>query len=152
MFYNIKLPTILITILSIIVTSAQNNGPDKDLKADVYVLSIGINDYGSSIELDTPVNDAKSILQKIQKDNKNSNTNRNLLHGSIGMRVEKGIKINNTYTYGLYNENATVENVKNAFYEIIKKSRPHDYFVLFYAGFSLPLEKIESAFILYQDK
>lgn len=148
MFYNIKLPIFLITILSIVVTSARN-GPKTYLKADVYVISIGINDYGS-FKLDTPLNDAKSILQKIEKDNKNSDTNRNLLHNK--MKVEKGIKINNTYTYGLYNENATAENVRNAFHEIIKKSRPHDYFVLFYAGFSLSLEKIEAAFILYQDK
>ena len=89
-----------------------------DVKAgltDLYILSIGINDYkNEKYDLNFAKNDAKSFTNTLKKGSK-----------SI---------FNEIYEYNISDNDATKENVKSKMLEITKNIGPEDVFIFYYAG------------------
>jgi hypothetical protein len=132
-----------------LIYSNNDNIENETVKANMYVISIGINKYNGFTEFKNCVNDAKGLLEKVKKDNEFSYSDKTVHYK---MRDRTRVTIKETFAYGFYDENATIENVRSAFKTIIKNSKPNDYFVLFYAGMSFSIENVESAFVLYQEE
>ena len=84
-------------------------------QTDLYILSIGINEYKNpKYNLDYAVNDAKSFTKA-------------LVTGG-------GNLFNQTFEYAITNENATKEEILNTLTIIKDKIGPEDVFVFYYAG------------------
>lgn len=90
-------------------------------KPDLYLLAVGIDQYRDhALKLNYSVNDAKVLVEAIRK------------HG-------RGLYRDIHAEYVLDNE-ATRDNIRNAFVGINKKMQPDDIFVLYMAGHGLTVE------------
>jgi WD40 repeat protein len=84
-------------------------------QTDLYILSIGINDYKNpKYNLDYAVNDSKSFTKTIQ-------------NGGTGL-------FNNIYDFSITNDKATKEIISETILEIEKTIGPEDVFLFYYAG------------------
>ena len=104
-------------------------------KGDIYVISIGINDY-PSFGLRLCVNDSNDLIAKIKKD-------------KLGSSADPGV---NVYTYALNDKDATLSNIRDAFKEVIANSRVNDYFIFNFSGFSQEMENGDTILIPYEPR
>ena len=92
--------------------------------SDLYVLAIGVNEYkNASMNLNYGKPDAESFVETVQQK---------------GSSIFKSINVTT-----LYDGKANKKNVEKAFQEIIKKAKPEDAFLFFYAGHGVMSEPME---------
>src|SRR5690606_37759222 len=107
---------------------------DTGIGRRVHIISIGINNYQEKdgwFQLKNCVNDAKDIIQAVE--------NKNYGH-SISIIVNP---------YLLIDENATIENIRDAFQKIIKGSvKEYDYFIFSFAGISYQNEQNNKTYLV----
>ncbi|WP_282134730.1 caspase family protein [Seonamhaeicola maritimus] len=117
--------------------------------SDVYIISIGINKYSKPIwSLQYCVNDAVYIANKIKTNNKKDSLNTQKLVSKGPKRVKKH-NIKDIISIVLTDENATLENIRKAFKEVISKASYNDYFVFLFSGFSMESENDNTFLIPY---
>ncbi|MFN3909360.1 MAG: caspase family protein [Flavobacterium sp.] len=151
-----------IILLLILSQSFSNNTKPYDFlganrELTVHIISIGINDLSISslTKFINCENDAKNILKKIIADKSNAikklSTTRGLSFelDTIKSTEENKININK---HQLLGENATLENIKKAFTNVIKESTTNDYFFFFYAGTSITNDVDEEILLTYNKK
>jgi WD40 repeat protein/uncharacterized protein (DUF2164 family) len=93
--------------------------------SDLYVLAIGVNEYkNASMNLNYGKPDAESFVETIQEK---------------GASIFKSINVTT-----LYDGKANKKNVEKAFQDIIKKAKPEDAFLFFYAGHGVMSEPMEN--------
>ena len=97
--------------------------------ADLYILSVGINNYkNSKYNLNYAQPDAKSFTDKV---------------------VEKGGKMfKNVRKIEIYDTEGTKENILKGFETVIKQAKPEDVFVFYYAGHGSLDEEDEDRYYL----
>ncbi len=84
-------------------------------KANLYLLSLAVDDYeNKNLNLKYPVKDVNTIKEEIKLKSKST--------------------FENIYTFDLYNEKVTKENINQIFDEISKKIKYNDTFILYIAG------------------
>ncbi|MBT8259546.1 MAG: caspase family protein [Bacteroidia bacterium] len=128
--------TVLITLLLSISCMSFGQGSvsrTNDLeKGDIYVISIGINDY-PSFGLQLCVNDSNDLVAKIKND-------------KLGNPEDSSV---NVYAHALNDSDATLKNIRSAFKEVIANSKVNDYFVLNFSGFSQETKSGDTVLIPY---
>lgn len=126
-------------------------GAGSQLIPDLYVISVGIDKY-PYFPLENCTNDATALIKKILKDSlpilKNKSTTRtNRINKTSTQNSRPKGKI---YTHLLLNEDATLENIKKAFKDVIKASKTKDYFIFYFAGHSEIVEPNEQYLYTYK--
>lgn len=141
---------IFILIFCVFNWSFSDGGIKKD--SDIYVISIGINKYsGTLYPLRFCVNDANNLVNKIIADNPKRTREDIQKHISENGRGRgEGYAINSVFPYTLTDEEATLENIRNAFKNIISKASPQDYFIFLFSGFTMESESNETFLIPYK--
>ena len=97
-------------ILLLLIPNFVDGGVEK-IVPDVYIISIGINEYPDPFnQLIAPKYDAEAIIKKLKKDNPKT------LSKEVQYKYRKiGIKrylVDSIYTYLLTDDNATIRNIK----------------------------------------
>ena len=127
--------------------------------ANVHVISIGINNYGQyldNLEFENCASDATRIVKKINKDftpqiNRiiarvlDRDTLTKISRDSIIDKLD--VKV---HSHLLLNQEATLDNIKRAFKEVIKNSTSDDYFVFYFAGFTVQVTNQETIIVPYE--
>ncbi|MGK0307923.1 MAG: hypothetical protein ACI8RP_000879 [Urechidicola sp.] len=147
-------------IISIFLSSIKGGlgGYRKANPVNIHVIAIGIDNVpvfdGQPSNFKNCVNDAKAITAKILKDKIPRVLVKTTTTGTRGFNTNKEAKdllktkdTTKIVTHLLLNENATLQNIKNAFKEVIKNSTTNDYFVFYFAGMSLPVKNGETILI-----
>lgn len=93
----------------------------KTAKSDLYILSIGINEYeNNNYNLNYGRPDAEAFVKKLQS-------------GTSGI-------YENVYLHEIYDSKANKNIIDSVFNEIIKQSKPSDTFIFYYAGHGAMVE------------
>ncbi len=142
---------IVILFLFVATLSFGDVGFNKD--SDIYVISIGINNYsGNLYPLRFCVNDANNLVHKLIADNpKRTRQDIQDYINKYGRGSGEGYPINKVIPYLLTDEQATLENIRNAFKEVISKATYGDYFIFLFSGFSMESESNETYLVPYSD-
>lgn len=121
-------------------------GVRKYPEANIHVISIGINKYSGQLHpLSLCVADSDSLINKIVRDNvKRSNE----LKDSNGYKISN-YNIKNVNIHKLNDEKATIDNIKNAFKDVISKATYNDYFIFYFSGYSMETENDETLLAPY---
>ncbi len=126
------------------------------VKANVYVISIGINNYKAPFaSLKNAVNDAQMLANKIRLDNnaqaqfEQSTEQINSIRSLHGIKptVNLNYQVDSVYTYLILDEKASIENIKNAFRDVASKARTEDYFIFYFGGFSREISLSETVIV-----
>jgi len=143
-----KIIHILFLLLSIQVLFADS-GSNKT--SNIYVISIGINKYSGTLNpLNLCVNDANYLVQKIIKDNpKRSREDIQEYINKNGRGLGEGYAIGKIIPYILTDEEATLENIRRTFKEVIAKASYKDYFIFMFSGYSMESTDDETFIIPY---
>lgn len=145
-----KIATILCFFLISIATvfAGVGIGIREVTPGDIHVIAIGVNKYPGQ---DLPalrfcVPDAEYIVQKLLHDNPRIK-NQDLKDGN-GNSINH-YNVENIYKHLLTDENATIENIRDAFKEVIANSSTNDYFVFMFSGYSTETVDNETFIIPY---
>lgn len=119
--------------------------------ANVYVISIGINK--SVWPLNGCVNDAVYLVEKLKIDNARKDSlnsfNNSTKNGSSRLRAIIRHNIKEIIPYVLTDEEASLENIRKTFKEVISKASYNDYFVFLYSGISMESEEDNTYLVPY---
>ena len=139
-----------ILLIGFIITNVfAGVGVKKYPKANIHVISIGINKYSGGLHpLNLCVADSDSLIAKIVRDNKNNSID---LKDSNGYNI-KDYNISNVFIHKLNDENATIGNIRNAFKKVIEKASYNDYFVFYFSGYSMETDNDETLLAPYNSE
>lgn len=141
---------LLLTSTLKIFASGGNGG-----KINLHVVTLGINTY-SGMTFSNAVNDAKAISKKFGDDSKQTYA-RSVFAGKklnsqqikYYRQKERETKIvfDSIYNYNLYEEKATLSNIRKLLKNVVKNSSSNDFLVFYYAGGSVKISEAEVGLI-----
>jgi hypothetical protein len=129
--------TLAITLFTILQTRA---GIEIKEHGTIYVISIGINKYNNAnlTTLRNCVNDAQAFSNKVAIDNKPNS-------------VYNNYTVDTVVFHELYDDQATVEDIIRTFRSVIKRARPSDCLLFYYAGYTFDLKDSSTVIYPYND-
>ncbi|MBL6964568.1 MAG: caspase family protein [Bacteroidetes bacterium] len=121
-------------------------GINRPKPASIYVISIGINKYQSPWhELNNCSADSKALVEKIIQDNP-CPTQQELLDfmNNKDRKYANTVITDSVFSYLLNDEDATLLAIKSAFKEVIKAATSNDYFIFYFAGYTVEVSASET--------
>ena len=131
------------------VLAVDNGGIENP--SNVYLISIGINNYTEPFwQLNYCVNDALYLEESLKSFNiEKSNSLTSQTKSLNKLKTIRKHNIKSIIPYVLANEEATLENIRNAFKDVISKATYNDYFVFLFSGLSAESKEDNTYLIPY---
>jgi len=144
-----------VTLLLTLSQNAQAGIIIKDnVRSNVHIISVGVDDYspeGNGYRFHNCESDALAFTDHVKKDIEKKKLQ--ALHGTTLIRSISShyySKIDSVYEHTLLGKKATLDNIRDAFMEVISSANKHDYFFFFFAGITRETSPIQTVLIPYQ--
>ena len=147
---------ILALIIGALLKSSELRGGKSRIKnpANVHIIAVGLNDTGIKklFKLENCISDTNLFVEKIKKDAQKVSRYGSYSGSTRGRNYnnqkdpEKTAKVN---IHLLLENDATNENIRNAFKKVIKESSTDDFFFFYFAGISRETKNGDTHIITY---